>query len=382
MKKWEPHAAEYSQPHGSIHRACTVKGICTHVGPCLSTGTESGQRRAHHSPSGWEGGLRNHCHPVRAGSLSRGKLPLSILQNDPWDSCMERSHGHSQVFWMKISATGLKMPNLSVYKYQIRISTSSEKLLFLPLLRADNSKMRHFTRRLDRGMRWQRSPKSQKYQMKNFPVSRTPYLMSKSMKGCIKNRESTAMCAVLESISVTGDWLCKDFQIYWRHLCKRSTHEQHKRVVFSSRKSGWQAILADINVFSWPDEITHCLFCSCYFNWWPSHLNLWKIPIPRAATDLAVTWKDLTWSSQLLHIEKNTKIDTNPMWRCHTCHNCGRNPRGEHSLLQHEPFRCTLSKTQQTQLLLESIFQSKGCIQDSRTETGLLPVGSCNLPWT
>lgn len=104
-----------------------------------------------------------------------------------------------------------------------------------------------------RGMRWQRRTRSQKYQwhqMKKFPVSRTPYLMSKSMKGWIKNQESTARSAVLESISVTGDRLCMDFQIYWRCLCKRSTHMSSTREFFSSSKSGWQAILAGINVCS------------------------------------------------------------------------------------------------------------------------------------
>lgn len=161
------------------------------------------------------------------------------------------------------------MPILSLCRHQIRISTPSEKLLSLPLLHADNSK-RHFTQRLDRGTRWQKRPRSQKYQgyqMKNFPVSRTPYLMSKSLKGWMKNQETTARSAVVESISVTGDRSCMDSQIYRRCLCKRSTHEQHKRVFFSSRKSGCQAILASINVCSWPAEITHHLFCSCYFNW-------------------------------------------------------------------------------------------------------------------
>lgn len=59
---------------------------------------------------------------LSAGSLSRGELPLSILQNDPWRLLYRIKPGSLTVFWMKISASGLKMPIVNFYKQQIRIS--------------------------------------------------------------------------------------------------------------------------------------------------------------------------------------------------------------------------------------------------------------------
>lgn len=80
----------------------------------------------------------------------------------------------------------------------------------------------------------------------------------------------------------------------------------------SSQKVIWQAALVGKNVCLRSAEITHRSFCSCYFSWWPSYLNSQKTHIPRAATDFAMTWKDLIWQLHLFHIVKNTEIDTKP----------------------------------------------------------------------
>lgn len=92
-KKWEPHAAVYSRPHGSVHRACTKEFVLTWA-PSWALTLNQARGEVTMPPQGGKKGWGITA-SLSAGSFSRGELPLSILQNDPGDSCTEWTHGHS-----------------------------------------------------------------------------------------------------------------------------------------------------------------------------------------------------------------------------------------------------------------------------------------------